>query len=639
LEPLSIDINAALMTAIPELARLAMEQARRGDLQQALHLAQQALAQHPLDTGLMLFIGMIHTRRMELEDAAAQFRNALRLAPADPLPRLELTRVLIGLNQLDEAERLLNSRPIKGLEPKRLGALINMRRGDYAEAAKGFHEIVEAEPRDFESWGNFGACLLKSGNAKASVDALTKSLKLRRDQQRVREAWVEAHIEAGTGEEALQIARHARATLRSEDPLVRVTIARLEDMLGRPEQALAALEDALALAPDHVPALVAIARLHERQNRLAEFGDAVASLESVAEPVAELPLLKAQLAFRGGNLEQALDLALAIPQSFEPGARAELIGKIHDRLGNSAEAFAAFGEMNQDNGLNLPVIEARSNAFRKALEGRGKTLSRQWVRAWPKSNPAEAQASPIFLVGFPRSGTTLLDTLMMGHPQLCVSEEKPMLDTVARSIGGYERLGTLKEATLRELRELYFEEARKQVPDLGNRMLVDKHPFAMIDAPLIHRLFPSARFIFAQRHPCDVVLSCFITRFEPNYALANFTSIEGTARIYDEIMRFWAKCRGVLPLIVHLVRYERLVEEAEPEMRALFTFLGIEWDPAVLDHRSIASERRFINTPSYSQVVEPLYDRSIGRWERYREQLEPVLPRLDIWASVMGYDI
>jgi len=616
-----------------------MEQARRGDLQQALHLAREALAQHPLDSGLMLFVGMIHARRMELEDAAAQFRDALRLAPADPLPRLELTRVLIGLNQLDEAERLLNCKPLHGLEPKRLRALIHMRRGEYVEAAQFFQEIVDVEPRDFESWGNLGACLLKSSNAKASVDALTRSLKLRRDQQRVREAWVEAHIEAGSGEEALQIARDARATFRSEDPLVRVTIARLEDMLGRPEQALAALEDALALAPDHVPAMVAIAKLHERQNRLTEFGDAVARLDAVAEPVTELPLLKAQLAFRGGDLKQALELAAGVPESFEPGARAELIGKIHDRLGNSAEAFAAFGEMNRDNGLTPAVIEARSKAFRQALDSRRKTLSRQWVRAWPKSNPAEAQASPIFLVGFPRSGTTLLDTLMMGHPQFCVSEEKPMLDTVARSIGGYERLGKLKESTLRDLRDLYFEEARKHVPDLGNRVLVDKHPFAMIDAPLIHRLFPSARFIFAQRHPCDVVLSCFITRFEPNYALANFTSIEGTARIYDEMMKFWAKCRGVLPLIVHLVRYERLVEEAEAEMRALLTFLGIDWDPAMLDHASTASERRFINTPSYSQVVEPLYDRSIGRWERYREQLEPVLPKLDIWASVMGYDI
>jgi len=616
-----------------------MEQARRGDLQEALHLAQQALAQHPLDVGLMLVVGMIHTRRMELEDAATQFRNALRLAPADPLPRLELARVLVGLNQLDEAKRLLKGRQIPGIEPKRIGAMIEMRRGKFSDAAAMFQQVVDSDPQDFESLGNLGACLLKCGNAKGSVDALGRSLKIRRDQQRIREAWAEAHIAAGTGEDALQIARNAAATNRADDPMVRVTIARLEDMLGRPEPALAALEQALELDPGHVPALVAIAKLHERQNRLGEFGEAIDRLDSLGQPVPDLPLLKARHEFRNGRLADALQLAIAAPENFDPGARAELMGKIHDRLGNPAEAFTAFAEMNRDNGVSPQVVEARSKAFRKALDGRRKTLSRHWVRGWPRTNPDAPHFTPIFLVGFPRSGTTLLDTLMMGHPQLCVSEEKPMLDSVARAIGGYECLGKLEESRLDELRDLYFEEARKRVPDLGNRMLVDKQPFAMIDAPLIHRLFPSAKFIFAQRHPCDVVLSCFITRFEPNYALANFTTIEGTARIYDEIMRFWTKSRAVLPMIVHLVRYERLVEEAEAEMRALLTFLGLEWDSAVLDHAARASERRFINTPSYSQVVEPLYDRSIDRWVRYRDQLAPVLPKLDMWASVMGYDI
>jgi len=92
-------------------------------------------------------------------------------------------------------------------------------------------------------------------------------------------------------------------------------------------------------------------------------------------------------------------------------------------------------------------------------------------------------------------------------------------------------------------------------------------------------------------------------------------------------------------MIVHLVRYERLVDDAESEMRALTAFLGLEWSDRLLDHRSTAADRGFINTPSYSQVVEPLYDRSIGRWERYRGQMEPVLPMLEPWAKRMGYDV
>ncbi|HEY7005030.1 MAG TPA: sulfotransferase, partial [Sphingomicrobium sp.] len=96
---------------------------------------------------------------------------------------------------------------------------------------------------------------------------------------------------------------------------------------------------------------------------------------------------------------------------------------------------------------------------------------------------------------------------------------------------------------------------------------------------------------------------------------------------------------SILPMIVHLVRYERLVDDAESEMRALLAFLGLEWSERVLDHGSTAKERGFISTPSYSQVVEPLYDRSIGRWERYREQMKAVLPVIEPWAKRMGYEI
>lgn len=627
------------MSTIPKLGQLAIEQARQGNFRRALELAKQAMAGQPRDHALTLFIGMLHVRQMQLEEAADSFREALRLLPTDPVARLELVRVLVGLNQLDEAERLLRSRALKGLEPKRLQALITMRRGDFGGAAAILREIVDSDPRDFEGWGNLGVCLLRSGSANASVEALTNSLKLRRDRQQVRDAWVEAHMQAGSGEEALEIARKSAAVKRPDDPFVRVTVARLEDMLGRPEQALAALEDALRLDPAHAHALVALARLHERQNRLDECAEVVARIEALREPVPEVALLKAQLEFRRGNLERALALAQEAPDSLDPGTRAQLIGRIQDRLGNPQEAFRAFEEMNGDNGLGSAVVRARAAAFDRSLERRRATLTREWVRRWPANSAVAFPHSPIFLVGFPRSGTTLLDTLLMGHPKLSVAEEKPMLSLIAREIGGYEQLGHLSEAKLCELRRLYFEETRKHVPDLGNRILVDKQPFAILDAPMIHRLFPNARFIFAQRHPCDVVLSCFITRFEPTYGLASFTTLEGTARIYGEIMRFWAKCRAVLPLIVHLVRYERLVEEAEAEMRALVAFLGLEWDDGLLDHSATAARRRFINTPSYSQVVEPLYDHSIGRWERYREQMQPVLPLLEPWAAAMGYDL
>jgi Flp pilus assembly protein TadD len=623
------------MAQIPELARQAMEQARKGDLEQALALATQALAQRPGDAGLMLLVGSLHARRMELPEAAAKFRQALEIVPGEPLARVELARALIGLGELDEAESLIADPPLPGLEPKRLQSMIAMRRGDYARAASLSAEVATAEPRDFEAWGNLGISRLRNGEPVPAIAALTRSLELRPDQDRFREQWAQAHVAAGTGDEGLRLARSA-AGRNARDASARVTVARLEDMLGRPERAIDALREALATDPANIAALLALATLSERQNRLDECADAVARLEAADATIADLPLLKARLHFRRGEFDQALRLAESAPATSDPGARAELLGRIQDRLGNSAGAFAAFTEMNGDTGLSKQVASARAQSFRDRLATNARILS----EADPAAKAdAFAGPQPAFVLSFPRSGTTLLDTLLMGHLSLCITEEKPMLDSVARQVGSHDRLTELGEQRLSDLRRLYFDEAAAHAPDCEGRQLVDKQPFATIEVPLIHRLFPDARLIFVERHPCDVVLSCFMTRFEANPGLLNFTTLEGTARLYDAIMGFWTACREKLPLNVHELRYERLVANPEDEMRALTTFLGLEWDARVLDHSTTASERGFINTPSYSQVVEPLYDRSIGRWERYREQMRPVLPALEPWATMMGYDM
>jgi hypothetical protein len=114
---------------------------------------------------------------------------------------------------------------------------------------------------------------------------------------------------------------------------------------------------------------------------------------------------------------------------------------------------------------------------------------------------------------------------------------------VAGQLGDYERIATLTESEGRDLRELYFAVAAEHVPELGDRLLIDKYPLGAIDAALIHRLFPTAKIIFAERHPCDVVLSCFMTRFQPTAALVSFSTLEDSAKLYDRLMSFWSQCR------------------------------------------------------------------------------------------------
>lgn len=164
-------------------------------------------------------------------------------------------------------------------------------------------------------------------------------------------------------------------------------------------------------------------------------------------------------------------------------------------------------------------------------------------------------------------------------------------------------------------------------------------PLNMTDAGFIHRLFPEAKFIFALRHPCDSVLSCFMQAFAPNEAMIEFADLRSGAEFYDCSLRVWEHFRSVLPLNVHVIKYEDVVGNFGPAIGSFLDFLGVEWEDGVQDHDRTARERAQTRTPSYSQVTEKIYTTSTGRWRAYRKHLEPILPLLCPWAQKYGYEI
>jgi hypothetical protein len=154
---------------------------------------------------------------------------------------------------------------------------------------------------------------------------------------------------------------------------------------------------------------------------------------------------------------------------------------------------------------------------------------------------------------------------------------------------------------------------------------------------LIHRVFPDAKFILALRHPCDCVLSCFMQTFKLNDAMANFLSLDQSARLYVAAMELWSAYRQKLNLDVHVVKYEDLIQDFEGTCKSLISFLGLEWDDNLYNYQKTALDGGRIKTASYSQVVLPLYKQAVGRWINYREQMQPVLPTLQPWIEAFGY--
>jgi hypothetical protein len=238
--------------------------------------------------------------------------------------------------------------------------------------------------------------------------------------------------------------------------------------------------------------------------------------------------------------------------------REALIGNIAERMGDTARAFAAFERMNAAALADAPP--QRGATFRQTIAATMDGWSEEWAASWsPAFVPDPARRDPVFLVGFPRSGTTLLDTMLMGLPELCVLEERPMVAELLAALGS-EDLAALGDIRLAELRDAYFASAARYGWQEG-RWLVDKHPLNMARAVQIHRLFPEARFIMAERHPADAVLSCFMANFQLNHAMRSFTDLAEAAHTYDTAFTAWHRAKALFPIASHEVRYERLVED------------------------------------------------------------------------------
>ena len=255
--------------------------------------------------------------------------------------------------------------------------------------------------------------------------------------------------------------------------------------------------------------------------------------------------------------------------------------------------------------------------------------------------PADGLANPLFLVGFPRSGTTLLQQVLAGHPEVATLEERDNLrdahGTLLLEAGAMGRWSSIPETKLTALRRAYWQRVEKVLAEDGKRAVyVDKLPMNLAVLPVVHLLFPEAKIVLALRDPRDVIVSCFRSRFELNAAMIQFLSLESASRYYDAVMSLAEVSREKLPLSLHVLRYEDLVADLRGESMKLMEFLGLPWSEEALNYVETA-RRRAIRTPSATQVIRPIYSSSIGQWRRYEAQLAPVLPVLEPWVRKFGY--
>jgi tetratricopeptide (TPR) repeat protein len=643
-----------------------------GNLLSARREAEAALAAEPENIQALRFAGVLSCQSGDPQRGADLLRKALSREPRDEPTRLNLIQALVDSGQLADAETVgLEAGKSNNPQMLRARAAVARQIGKSEEAVSLLERAVAQAPNDWAAWNNFGNALNEAEQAERAVKAFERARALNPGAAIVHLNMGRALGSADRHEESLR-AFHEAARLDPEDGMAAFEVGKCLLRLGRPEEALpilskaaricrtnanvflvigltyARLQDlkqaeqsyrvALHVDPAHPAAYLNLSILLERGNRM----DEVESLyeQAVKNGVAEedLSYVKALILRRKGALTEALELARqSTMTSLDPAWRAQLIGEVADKLHDADTAFAAYSEMNELAASKPDAVQFDRTAYWQRIEAMTKETTREWFDSWRPVEPANVPPSPAFLAGFLRSGTTLLDTILMGHPETQVIEEEPMLAAVEDALGDWARLGELDTPAINSLRERYYADVRHPAPP--GKLLIDKNPLATLRAPIIYRLFPDAPFIFTVRHPCDVVLSCFMQNFLVTESTASFLDLENAARAYDRTMTFWQKSRDIFPLRVHTIRYEDMVEDLEGELRPLLDFLGLEWDERILDHRRTASERGYIRTPSYAQVTEQIYSRASGRWMRYRKHMEDVLPILEPWVEKFGYSL
>lgn len=570
-------------------------------------------------------------------------------AAADVRQLQQLLQQAINLHRngrLDEADRayakILKVVPAQP-DALNLSGLIAHQQGKNARAVMLLNKAVAARPNFADALNHLGMAQRGLGQAQAAIATLEAAVAADPNHAEALNNLGNARKDAG--DMAGAASAYERAALlapRAVEPKYNLATVLLESEQHEPAET--SFRDVLALDPAHAEARFNLAVILERRHELAAARTEIERTLAGRPGFSRASIMLGKLLRRQKNHAEAevvLDNVRPadLPAEDAIGLAVER-GRLYDVTNRADEAFAAFTEANrlqaEQGGRKLAQ---QAEGFRRKLADNLDWIEK--LEAWPEQE-GEVGNDLVFLVGFPRSGTTLLDQVLDAHPDIAVVEERP---TAVRIFNEAKALGldfpkdilTLDEPDADRLRSAYFAEVDQHVTRGPGRIIVDKMPLNIVHILPLARLFPGAKFVSALRHPLDVILSCYIQRFRLNEAMSNFLDLENAAETYDLTLRLWTAAEEKLPLQVHQVRYESLIADIQREARALLAFLGAEWTDAVLDPTGHARARKIINTPSYEQVAEPIYQRANGRWTRYEKHLGPARALLDPWVAKLGY--
>ncbi len=486
--------------------------------------------------------------------------------------------------------------------------------GDYQGAHRLLRQALALAPGDVLVLGAIGAVLRKEGRLDEALAVLDQVVAA---EPRHGAAW----LERGYTLDSLRNDAEARDSyLRAlaVDPQLAPALGRLADAAAKRGEAIPAhdfAQRALALDPHDPAATFALATMAIEARDGAEAERRLAALLGSA--------------IKGDDRTRALTL----------------MGDALDRQDRTQEAFARYDAAQANFRESFAAVLA-PNPQRPSHRDYIERIAAQVAAAPAMAAPSPPEpvageaATHVFLFGYPRSGTTLVENVLASAPGVVALEERDTLadndDVLVMNDGTMPDLDAMPAEQIAALRAAYWQRVRGYAGDVAGKHFIDMNPLGGSKLPIIARLFSQARMLLMRRDPRDIVLSCYRINFSPSPAAWAFSDLEDAARHYAALMTLTELCRERLPLAFHEVRYDRLVSDFEGEVRAMAQFVGLEWTEAFRRFDRTA-QTRGVQTASATQVRRGLYD-GRGQWRRYADQLAPALPILQPWVERFGFE-
>lgn len=534
---------------------------------------------------------------------------------------------------------------IHNLKAKFLLGTVYLQNKNFNQSFKLLSEVIRLNPKFAEAHNNIGLVYKELNNLNLAKRSFVNAIDLKSD-------YIDAHNNLGVIYRELGDFNNAiRSTELSlkYDPnyiLAYNNLGLIYKNLNSFEKSEKYFLKAIEINNKFSLAFINLMELYEKTNQLEKLSSIIAQTENLDLINSTSQFYKSNLFYKKGQFKEAINILNSIKFKISENAmeqsRASLLAKCYDKENDIENAFNYF-EIKNKIALKFQKKEIDKNIFINEIKDRLEFCS--YSNHQNISNIKSAyKFTPIFMIGFPRSGTTLLDTILRSHPKIEVIEEKPMVTKLIKSItnltnNNLKNIYNIKEAEIIKLREIYYNDLISFTDNFNpEKIYIDKLPLNIIYIAEIIRIFPNAKFIFSIRNPYDCVLSCFMQDFKPNNAMANFINLEDAAKTYDLVLNLFFKYKSRFSFCLHEIKYENIVLDFKKEITLVLKFLQLDWDNSVMNYQIAAKKRNRIFTPSYDQVTKPLYSNAIGRWKRYKNKLNYLSPLLQPWAKKLSYE-